>query len=151
MRNQDHQQRRAHVTRSTILLDLDGTIVDSRPGIAVSCKAALQSLGHDPAEVNLDGLIGPPLEEVLAVLLAPFGDRRVAEAARAYRTHYGSIGFLQTSVYACIAAALAQLSEAQLTLIIATSKRRAFAERIPEHQELSKHFQSIYGSEDDGR
>ena len=31
-----------------ILLDLDGTLIDSRPGIAASCEAALRALGHAP-------------------------------------------------------------------------------------------------------
>jgi len=31
-----------------ILLDLDGTLIDSRLGIAASCAAALRALGHTP-------------------------------------------------------------------------------------------------------
>ncbi|MDU6728977.1 MAG: HAD family hydrolase, partial [Bradyrhizobium sp.] len=32
----------------SVLLDLDGTLIDSRPGIAASTLAALRSLGHTP-------------------------------------------------------------------------------------------------------
>ena len=32
----------------TILLDLDGTLIDSEPGIRSSCRAALRALGHAP-------------------------------------------------------------------------------------------------------
>ena len=32
----------------TVLLDLDGTLVDSEPGILSSVRAALQALGHAP-------------------------------------------------------------------------------------------------------
>ena len=50
-----------------IIFDLDGTLIDSRPGIASSCEAALRALGHapDPA-FDVTPLIGPPLPQVIA-------------------------------------------------------------------------------------
>jgi phosphoglycolate phosphatase-like HAD superfamily hydrolase len=53
----------------SILFDLDGTVVDSKPGILASCNAALRSLGHRPDSLDIGNLIGPPLEEVLAEVL----------------------------------------------------------------------------------
>src|SRR5216683_4330573 len=50
----------------SILFDLDGTVVDSKPGILASYNAALRSLGHRPDSLDIGNLIGPPLEEVLA-------------------------------------------------------------------------------------
>ena len=35
-----------------MLLDLDGTLIDSQPGIAASCQAALRSLGS-PASLTV--------------------------------------------------------------------------------------------------
>ena len=53
------------MTRS-VLLDLDGTLVDSYPGILASCHAALRALGHKPDEsFDIRRIIGPPLEENL--------------------------------------------------------------------------------------
>jgi phosphoglycolate phosphatase-like HAD superfamily hydrolase len=34
----------------SVLLDLDGTLIDSQPGILASCRAALRALGHEPDE-----------------------------------------------------------------------------------------------------
>ena len=34
----------------SVLLDLDGTLIDSYPGILASCLAALRALGHEPDE-----------------------------------------------------------------------------------------------------
>src|SRR5712675_2699534 len=34
----------------SVLLDLDGTLIDSHPGILASCLAALRALGHKPDE-----------------------------------------------------------------------------------------------------
>jgi phosphoglycolate phosphatase len=58
----------------SVLLDLDGTLIDSQPGILASCLAALRTLGHEPNEtLDIKGAIGPPLEETMRVLLQPYG------------------------------------------------------------------------------
>lgn len=134
----------------SILLDLDGTVVDSKPGILASCRAALRSLGHRPDDLDIDTLIGPPLEEVLSEVLGRFGDDRVAEAVRAYRDHYGRAGFLETSVYPGLVAALDQLLALKAKLYIATSKRRIFAEQILDHLGLIDLFEGVHGSEPGG-
>jgi hypothetical protein len=72
----------------SVLLDLDGTLIDSQPGILASCLAALRALGHAPDEtLDIKRAIGPPLEDMMRVLLQPYGDDRVGEAAAAYRQH----------------------------------------------------------------
>src|SRR5260370_42062906 len=66
----------------SVLLDLDGTLIDSQPGILASCLAALRALGHEPDEtLDIKRTIGPPLEDMMQVLLQPYGDNRVGEAA----------------------------------------------------------------------
>lgn len=134
----------------SILFDLDGTVVDSKPGILASCNAALRALGHRPGELDIDNLIGPPLEEVLAQVLGRFGDDRVAEAVLAYRGHYGSAGFLETTIYPGLAAALDQLLALKATLYIATSKRTVFARQILQHLGLIDLFAGVHGSEPGG-
>ena len=80
----------------SVLLDLDGTLIDSHPGILASCLAALRALGHEPDETldtRIRRSIGPPLEELMQILLQSYGDDRVGEAVAAYRQHYGEAGF----------------------------------------------------------
>lgn len=133
-----------------ILLDLDGTVVDSEPGILASSKAALHALGHPTDDLDIGDLIGPPLEEVLRTVLERFGDDRVAEAVLAYREHYGSAGLVQTTVYPGMEAALGCLSALGARLCIATSKRTIFAERILGHLGLRAAFSGVHGSEPGG-
>jgi phosphoglycolate phosphatase len=131
----------------SVLLDLDGTLVDSQPGILASCLAALRTLGHKPDE-NLDiiSAIGPPLEEIMQVLLKPYGDNRVAEAVVAYRQHYGDSGLLQSEPYPGVADSLKAMQQAGLRIYLATSKRVVFARLILEHLEIDTYFNGIYGS-----
>jgi phosphoglycolate phosphatase len=138
-------------TRS-VLLDLDGTLVDSQPGIVASCLATLRALGHKPDDaLDIKRLIGPPLEDILQVLLRAYGDDRVDDAVTAYRHHYGESGFLGSEPYPGIRRALQDMRQAGLRLYLATSKREIFARRILEHTELAVYFDGIHGSVPGGR
>jgi phosphoglycolate phosphatase len=136
---------------SSVLLDLDGTLIDSQPGILTSCRVALRALGHVPEpSLDLSAIIGPPIDDVMRVLLEPFGDDRVVEAVAAYRADYGRNGLYNSLPYPGIAQALAEMQRSGARLYIATSKRREFALRILEHLDLASLFDGIFGSEDGG-
>jgi phosphoglycolate phosphatase len=133
-----------------VLLDLDGTLSDSRPGIESGLRAAMAQLGYplDPEE-NLDWAIGPPTDDVFARLLAPTGDTRIAHAVMVYRRFYAAGGWSDNTPYVGIAEALAELAAAY-PLYLATSKRIDFARQILVHFDFAKHFTAIYGAEMDG-
>ena len=134
-----------------VLLDLDGTLIDSKPGIVASYDAMLRGLGHvpDPA-FDLTFVIGPVLEDVMGDVLAHYGDTRIEEAIAAYRRHYAETGVFDVALYEGIGALLTALTAAGLRLFLATSKRTVFASRIVEHLGLARYFDGIYGSEPDG-
>jgi phosphoglycolate phosphatase len=136
----------------SVLLDLDGTLVDSQPGIFASCLAALRALGHDPGEaLDIKRAIGPPLEDMLQAVLQARGDDRVGEAVAAYRHHYGESGLLGSEPYPGISDALQDMRRAGLRIYLATSKRDVFARRILDNLKLATYFDGIYGSVPGGR
>ena len=131
----------------SVLLDLDGTLVDSLPGIQASCLVALRALGHDVDEtLDLSRNIGPPLEDIMQVLLRPYGDDRIGEAVAAYRQHYGESGFLGSVPYPGIGHALEEMKRGGLRIYLATSKRKVFATRILDHLNFAGYFDGIHGS-----
>jgi len=133
--------------RLSVLLDLDGTLIDSRPGIGASCLAALRALGHSPDEaLDITPFIGPPLEDMLRGLLRVYDDDRLDQAVLAYRQHYCESGFLGSELYSGIGDALEAMRQAGLRIYMATSKREIFARRIAEHLNLTGYFDAIYGS-----
>lgn len=135
----------------TILFDLDGTLIDSQPGILSSCRAALRALGHaSEPSLDLSAIIGPPMEDVMRLVLEPYGDDRIAEAVAAYRSDYGQRGLFRSPPYPGIAQALAKLWGSGAQLILATSKRRDFAQRILEHIGFDSFFTAVHGSEAGG-
>jgi phosphoglycolate phosphatase len=131
----------------SVLLDLDGTLVDSYPGIMASSLAALRALGHEPDEAfDIRRAIGPPLEDLMQILLQSYGDDRIGEAVAAYRQHYGESGFLGSVPYPGIGQSLEEMKRSGLRIYLATSKREIFASRILDHLEFARYFDGIHGS-----
>jgi phosphoglycolate phosphatase len=133
-----------------VLLDLDGTLIDSRPGIAASCEAALRALGHTPnPSFDITPLIGPPLPQVIGRLLQDLGDDRIDAGIAAYRAHYGETGLYQATIYPGITDVLPRLS-ATAHCFVVTSKRSVFARRIIDSFGMAAWFSGVYGTEPDG-
>ncbi len=134
-----------------VLLDLDGTLVDSAPGIIASFRTALGALGHVlPPAQDISALIGPPIADVMRDLLTLFGDDRVDQALAAYRADYGERGLFETALYPGVEETLSDMQQSGARLFLATSKRTVFAHRILEHLKISRLFSGIHGSEPGG-
>ena len=91
-------------------------------------------------------MIGPPMAEVWATLLRPLGDARVADAVRIYRTHYAATGRRMNTVFSGIPAALAELREAGLRLVVATAKPANIGAVIVRELGLDAWAHPTYGS-----
>lgn len=136
---------------TTILIDLDGTLIDPKVGIAACIQHALHRLGRSaPHADDLEWCIGPPLAASLAQLLDTDDERLIQDALAGYRERFSQQGKFENTVYAGIPQALAGLVEAGRTLILATSKPRPYAQDILEHHFLSDYFFAVHGSEMSG-
>jgi phosphoglycolate phosphatase len=134
-----------------VLLDLDGTLSDSRPGIAASFRHMLLALGHnpDPAD-DLTWAVGPPIAVSVQQLLAQYGDDRVEHGLTLYRAQYSEAGLYNCTLYPGVFSMLGTLLTGNLTLCVATSKRRDFAERVVDHLGVRQFVQAVYGAEPGG-
>jgi len=135
-----------------VLLDLDGTLTDSRPGIVRAIAYALDRLGRDPVdESELARHIGLSLFDWFRALLSTDEDSVIRHAVDLYREYYGARGMYESEVYDGIHAALGSLTGRGARLFIATSKPRSSARRIAEHFGLDRHLAGVWGSELDGK
>ncbi|MDD1963772.1 HAD hydrolase-like protein [Pseudomonas putida] len=135
-----------------LIFDLDGTLVDSAPGIVVSLTHAVRALGHDfTPYAGITHLLGPPMTQVMAQLLEPYGDDRVDEGVELYRTHYGQDGISGSVAYTGIRQVIDSLATQGYALYVATSKRQGFAERILSDTGLRRYFQNVFGTSPDGK
>jgi phosphoglycolate phosphatase len=132
-----------------ILVDLDGTLVDPKPGLIGSIQYALGKLGVPvPPANDLLWMIGPPFPVSFPKLL---GRSDLTEDAIAYyRECYFSGGMYDAVVYDGVPAALDALCAAGCRLFIATAKPHYYARPILERFGLAPRFAGIYGPELDG-
>jgi phosphoglycolate phosphatase len=132
-----------------ILVDLDGTLVDPKPGLIGSVQCALDKLGHPvPPADELLWLIGPPFRVSFPKLLGSAD--RTEEAITYYRESYFNGGMYDAVVYDGVPEALTALSAAGHRLFVATSKPHYYARPIVQHFGLAAHFHAIHGPELDG-
>jgi phosphoglycolate phosphatase len=132
-----------------ILVDLDGTLIDPKPGLIGSVQYALRKLGLavPPAE-ELLWLIGPPFRVSFPKL---FGRADLTEEAIGhYRESYVSGAMFDAIVYDGVADALDRLRAAGCRLFVATAKPHFYARPILEHFDLARRFAGIHGPELDG-
>ena len=143
------------MTRPVALFDLDGTLVESGPGIVTNIRHAMSLLGHPLHPLaDLTWVVGPPLRDIFARLLteaAPgLAAELVEEATELYRASYDTVGLLEAAAYPDMPAALAAFAADGWHLFVATSKPASVARRILTNIGLQDRFAAIYGSVEDG-
>jgi phosphoglycolate phosphatase len=135
-----------------VLLDLDGTLTDSAPGITGSLRAALTEAALPvPDDAALRRFVGPPLPEMLATHGVPAG--RVDELVATYRRHFTAGGMFDNAVFPGIEEVLVELRAAGVVLAVATSKPEVYARQIARHFGLDAHLthglDGVFGADAD--
>jgi phosphoglycolate phosphatase len=133
-----------------VLFDLDGTLVDSTPGIWASVRHAAGCLGlPEPTEEQLRAMVGPPLQDGFGAVFG-LAAEQIVRAVAAYRTHYAAGALLDVTVHTGVPELLATLHRDGATLAVATSKPAVFAERVLAHVGLRDVFAGVHGATLDG-
>ena len=134
---------------TAVLFDLDGTIVDSAPGITATLARTFERLGMTvPPPDELLAYVGPPILDSFRDL-AHFD---IAESNRAldiYRPLYLETGVFDASVYPGIETVLRRIHESGIPLSLATSKPEQPATVVLEHYDLAKYFDELTGASAD--
>lgn len=132
-----------------VLMDLDGTITDSAPGITASLAWMFERLGSPiPTPAELLVYVGPPILDSFRDL-AGMSPAESMEALALYKTHYLQTGVFDSTVYPGMAGVLAAVHESGLPLSLATSKPETPATLILDHFDLSRYFDLLTGASDD--
>jgi phosphoglycolate phosphatase len=136
------------VPPTCLLLDLDGTLVDSAPGITASVSAALMEIGHPvPPADALRSFVGPPMRETFRKVVGL--DQATAERALSlYRRRYAETGALNSGVYAGVPELLDAVAASGLPVAVATSKVEDQAVRVAEHHGLAPRLVTVCGTSD---
>src|SRR6056297_1294421 len=112
---------------TAVFLDLDGTLMDSKPGIVASLRHAFATTGHlAMAQEDLTWMIGPPFSDSFARIGIVDPD----PVLEAYRVHYQGEGMYEAAVYAGVTDMIAALGAQGSRLYLATAKPHAYATMI---------------------
>lgn len=137
------------LTYPTVLIDLDGTLVDSAPGIVSTIAFTLKEMGKEvPPMKDLLRWVGPPLPESFRSR-GHMADDEADEAVRVYRARYLDVGVYDAKLFEGVAGLLMGLKNAGAHLAIATSKPTTPATIMLEHFTLSDFFDVIACAADD--
>jgi len=134
-----------------VLLDLDGTVIDSEPGVhSAVWHGLVTGFGIDPTTEQLDEFMGPPLHEVMPRV---FGISDPAEIRRFFDL-YCEAYFHGTEyeyvVYPGMLDLIEDVADAGVRVVLATAKPYESASRILEHAGVAQRFDFVAGSKADG-
>lgn len=134
---------------TAILLDLDGTVTDSAPGITDTLAYTFGELGLPiPDAAELLRYVGPPLLDSFRDLAG----MTLAERERAleiYRARYLDRGAYDATLYPGMGVLVADIAAAGIPLSLATSKPELPATLMLEHFTIAHHFDLITGASAD--
>lgn len=130
--------------RRHVIFDLDGTLVDTLPGIQWSLRGAVDEvLGPERSCPSVANLIGPPIHKMIAGAFRSETSEQHDKLVAAFRRHYDREGWRRSSLYPGVLATLEALAQQGMTLHVLTNKRLAAATVILDHFGLLPCFRSI--------
>lgn len=148
--------------RRLVLLDLDGTLTASHPGIIASVVQTFKELGYPvPDNEELRRFIGPAVSESLRRNKVRTGD--IDKGVQIYRRYYSGIaafedpehpgqhipGCLFAKVFDGIPEQLNRMRNHGLTLAVATCKPEYQAQPVCDHFGLTPLVDGVYGASKD--
>lgn len=127
-----------------VLFDLDGTLVDSLPGIAYSVNQACRAVGIAPPGADLRSLLGPPIRVILSRLLATDDASLLDKLEAAFRATYDSEGWRKSSCFENVPEALEALKAGGHRLFVVSNKPFHIATRVLQSEGILPQFEKIY-------
>lgn len=140
-----------------IIFDLDGTLVDSAPDLAVAVDRMLEQLGLSPAgEERVRGWVGNGAATLVRRALAGTADpaavAHVDEATQAraltlFKQIYQQENGRQTRLYPGVKDVVAGLAGLGIPLAVVTNKPLPFTTPLLEQFQIAPYFRSVIGGE----
>ena len=133
-----------NLSSAHLIFDLDGTLIDSHPGIIASLRFALAENNH-PFDIPISEVpVGPPLRDLIETILHSNDQSVIDPVILSFKKHYDSVGFAHSCLFDGVYDFLFSLKQLNCTLFVATNKRNIPARKILDHLHISKFFDDVY-------
>ena len=106
----------------TAIFDLDGTLVDTFPGIERSFLRSAASWLPDQAFPDVRTLIGPPVDQMFRRAWPTLSDELLANLVSSFRADYDAQGWRSAMAYPEVDETIDALHAAGVTLFVLTNK-----------------------------
>jgi len=127
-----------------IFFDLDGTLVDSYPGILFSFDAAMKEVLPNRETPDFVRFVGPPVREVFRLALAENDPKILDFLEVSFRKSYDLLGFTKTNLYPGVFDSLAFLHQYGKICHILTNKPKKSTLKILDRLSLTPFFTEIF-------
>ncbi|WP_308389880.1 phosphoglycolate phosphatase [Acidithiobacillus sp. AMEEHan] len=139
--------RQASFAADIVLIDLDGTLIDTAPDLAGAANHVLQTLGREPAPMPvIRGFIGNGVRELMRRALAIQAEPSEAELDAAmpeFSAYYGAHLTTHSAAYAGVEEALQELQGQGRKLVCITNKAEQFTLPLLERLGLRGYFDLV--------
>lgn len=126
-----------------ILFDLDGTLIDSLPGIESSVRAAFAACALPLLCDNFRETIGPPIRTILSRVGGLVDEKSLNALELKFREDYDSRGWQKTVCFSDASKVLRHLSEQGHRLFVVSNKPRHISLSIMKKESVCEYFESI--------
>lgn len=126
-----------------LIFDLDGTLIDSRPGILFSLKQAIRQVFPDSQPDSLEFIIGAPVRVMLQRALENTTKQKLDKLEAAFRSAYDSEGWKMTQLFPGVIETLKVFQARDIPMYIVTNKPSFSTDLILSHLGLSPYFLEV--------
>ena len=126
-----------------IIFDLDGTLVDSLPGIEYASRCAIDFVCPPGGPLDMRQLIGPPIGDIFLRIFPDIDGNKLAALVKEFRKAYDSDGFRKTVLFDGVQETLTELGTLGIRSYLATSKPQLPTLKILDLLKIRNHFVDV--------
>ena len=126
-----------------IIFDLDGTLIDSFPGIQFSAQEAVQSVLPGWKLPELRSMIGPPIRQIFQRAFPDLAAQTLQALESQFRRSYDREGYRKGEIYEGVRETLDILNQKGITLFLVTNKPIAATQQILSLAAILVYFRGV--------